>query len=178
MIPMSIHILIDGYNLIRQSPEFSQLDRQDIQLGREALIDMLVEYKKLKHHKVTIVFDGINAPLFSNNRDQVKGIKIIFSRQGESADAVIKRMAAREREKALVVSSDRDIVNFAASRGAATISSPEFEKKAAMAVFMHNGCFDCADDENSGWIPTTKKKGPGRRLGKKARRSRKKIKKI
>ena len=61
---MSIHILIDGYNLIRQSPELSELDRQDIQLGRAALIDMLVVYKKLKHHKITIVFDGVDAPFF------------------------------------------------------------------------------------------------------------------
>ncbi|RLC29392.1 MAG: hypothetical protein DRH32_07465 [Deltaproteobacteria bacterium] len=175
---MSIHILIDGYNLIRQSPELSELDRQDIQLGRAALIDMLVVYKKLKHHKITIVFDGVDAPFFSRNRDQVKGIKIIFSRQGELADAVIKRIAAREREKVLVVSSDRDIVNFAASLGAATISSPEFEKKAAMAAFMGNGFIDSTDDDNSGWIPTTKKKGPSRRLGKKDRRSRIKIRKL
>jgi len=108
----------------------------------------------------------------------VKGIKIIFSRQGELADAVIKRIAAREREKVLVVSSDRDIVNFAASLGAATISSPEFEKKAAMAAFMGNGFIDSTDDDNSGWIPTTKKKGPSRRLGKKDRRSRIKIRKL
>ena len=175
---MSIHILIDGYNLIRQSTELSQLDRQDIQLGRKALIDRLVVYKKLKHHKITVVFDGIHAPLFSQNRDQVNGIKIIFSRQGELADAVIKRMVAREREKALVVSSDRDIVNFAESRGAATISSPDFERKATMAVFMDADVFDGTDDENSGWIPTTKKKGPSRRLGKKDRRNRIKIKKL
>ncbi len=175
---MSIHILIDGYNLIRQSPELSQLDRQDIQLGREALIDMLVIYKKLKRHKITIVFDGTNAPLFSQNRDQVKGIKIIFSRQGELADTVIKRIVAIAREKTLVVSSDRDIINFAASCGAATISSPEFERKAAMAAFMEDGVFNCTDDENIGWIPTTKKKGPSRRLGKRDRRSRIKIKKL
>ena len=175
---MSLHILIDGYNLIRQSSELSQLDQQDIQLGRKALIDRLVVYKKLKHHKITIVFDGIHAPLFSQNRAQVNGIKIIFSRQGELADAVIKRMVAREREKALVVSSDNDIVNFAESRGAATISSPEFERKAAMAVFMDTDAFDGEDDENSGWIPTTKKKGPGRRLGKRDRRSRMKTRKL
>lgn len=175
---MSIHILIDGYNLIRQSPELSELDRQDIQLGREALIDMLVVYKKLKHHKITVIFDGVDAPLFSQNRDQEKGIKIIFSRQGELADAVIKRMVALEREKALVVSSDRDIVNFSESMEAATISSPEFERKAAMAAFMGDAFRDSADDDYNGWIPTTKKKGPSRRLSKRDRRSRKKIGKL
>ncbi|MCD4762468.1 MAG: NYN domain-containing protein, partial [Desulfobacterales bacterium] len=48
---MSLHIIIDGYNLIRQSTTLSDLDGQDIQLGREALLNMLVAYKKIKHHK-------------------------------------------------------------------------------------------------------------------------------
>ncbi|MBU4258375.1 MAG: NYN domain-containing protein, partial [Proteobacteria bacterium] len=49
---MSLHIIIDGYNLIRQSNTLSNLDGQDIQLGREALLKMLAEYKKIKHHKI------------------------------------------------------------------------------------------------------------------------------
>ena len=87
-------------------------------------------------------------------------------------------MVAREREKALVVSSDNDIVNFVESRGGATISSPEFERKVTRAVVMDTAAFDGEDDENSGWIPTTKKKGPGRRLGKRDRRSRIKTRKL
>ncbi|MEN8246931.1 MAG: NYN domain-containing protein [Thermodesulfobacteriota bacterium] len=58
---MAVHIIIDGYNLIRQSPELSYLDRQDLQQGREALLGMLAAYKKIKHHQITVVFDGIDA---------------------------------------------------------------------------------------------------------------------
>jgi hypothetical protein len=61
---MSIHIIIDGYNLIRQSGYLSNLDLQDIQYGRQALIDMLAAYKKIKAHRITIVFDGTRAPQF------------------------------------------------------------------------------------------------------------------
>ena len=157
---MSIHIIIDGYNLIRQSNSFSELDRQDIQLGREALLDTLAAYKKIKRHKITVVFDGTSAPVFSQNRIQVKGIRVKFSRTGESADAVIKRMASREKEKALVVSSDLDIVNFSAAKGTATISSAEFEEKMALAVYMDIKGIEHQDD--GGWIPTTKKKGPSK----------------
>src|SRR4030042_998160 len=110
---MSMHIIIDGYNLIRQSRFFSPLDNQDIQLGRDALIDTLAAYKKVKGHKITVVFDGARAPFFAGSRDQIKGIKIKFSGNGESADTVIKRMAAGEKEKALIVSSDLDVINFA-----------------------------------------------------------------
>jgi predicted RNA-binding protein with PIN domain len=74
---MSIHIIIDGYNLIRQSNSLSDLDRQDIQLGREALLDMLAAYQRIKRHMITVVFDGTNAPPFSQHENRVKGI--IFS---------------------------------------------------------------------------------------------------
>ncbi len=172
---MSIHIIIDGYNLIRQSDSLYTLDRRDIQLGRKSLLDTLAEYKRIKRHKITVVFDGANAPYFSQRKDQIKGIEIKFSRGGESADTVIKRMAAREREKALVVSSDLDVVNFATSKGAATISSHAFEEKIAMSAHMNTKRIE---NEDGGWIPTTKKKGPSRRLSKKKRRDRAKIRKL
>jgi len=173
---MSIHIIIDGYNLIRQSQTFSMIDLQDMQLGREALIDALAEYRKVKGHRITVVFDGTSAVGLGRYHDRVKGVEIQFSRGGETADAVIKKMAAAQREKALVVSSDREIVKFSASARAATISSREFESKLALNVPMHMPFPDENDD--AGWIPTTKKKGPSRRLSKKDRQRRIKISKL
>ena len=145
-------------------------------LGREALVDTLAAYRKIKHHRITVVFDGRHSPLFSQQRDRQKGISIRFSRKGESADDVIKRMARQEREKALVVSSDREVVNSAAASGAATISARQFEAKIEMAAGIDRYSSD--SDDTAGWTPTTKKKGPSRRLPKKLRRNRIKIKKL
>jgi predicted RNA-binding protein with PIN domain len=172
---MSVHIIIDGYNLIRQSASLSFLDQQDLELGRDALVDKLAAYKKIKSHRITVVFDGQHSNLLSQKRDQKKGIAIRFSSRGESADDVIKRMARKEKQKVLVVSSDREVVDSAASDGAATISASKFEKKIAIAV--HLDALE-AEEEPSGWTPTTKKKGPPRRLTKKKRRDRVKIKKL
>jgi len=173
---MPIHIIIDGYNLIRQSAALSAMDEQDIMLGREALVDMLAAYRKIKPHRITVVFDGSRSPAFSPQRNSQKGISMCFSRRGESADDVIKRMAHREREKALVVSSDREVADSASSCGAATISARQFEARIAMAVHIDSPIGGAED--SGGWIPTTKKKGPSRRLPKKKRRSRMKIKKL
>lgn len=173
---MSIHIIIDGYNLIRQSSSLSDLDRQDIQLGREALLETLAAYRRIKHHKITVVFDGTNAPPLSQHENRVKGIKVKFSRKGELADSVIKRMVSREREKALVVSSDMDVVSFAASKGAATIRSSDFEEKIIMAAYMDIKGIE--REGEGGWVPTTKKKGPSKRLSKRKRRDRIKIRKL
>ncbi len=132
---MSIHIIIDGYNLIRQSNHLSEIDLQDIQLGREALIDMLAAYKKIKAHRITVVFDGIGSPTLSRQRDRQKGITMVFSQYGETADTVIKKMAREEGEKALVVSSDLDVMQSVEARGSAIISSTEFENKLILSIY-------------------------------------------
>ena len=51
-------ILIDGYNLIRQSDILRNYERQSLEAGRRALISKLIEYEKKKGHKITVVFDG------------------------------------------------------------------------------------------------------------------------
>lgn len=173
---MSIHIIIDGYNLIRRSNAFSELDRMDIQRGREALIDSLARYKRIKKHRISVIFDGSGAPSFSAHCDHIKGVDIKFSRRGESADAVIKKMAGKLKEKALIVSSDRDITDHALLQGAAVISSPQFEKILIRSPHEYAG-YDESETEN-GRNPTTKKKGPRRRLPKNKRRSRAKIQKL
>ena len=173
---MSIHIIVDGYNLIRQSKSFRRLDRQSLELGRDALVDALSEYKKLKAHKITVVFDGAHTPYPAPDRDHVKGIRIVFSRSGDSADSVITRMARVEKEKALVVSSDRQVQRSSEAFGATSISAEEFETRIVLAVEM--GAAGNDRDEAQGWKPTTKKKGPSRRLPKRKRKHRSKIKKL
>lgn len=164
---MALHIIIDGYNLIRQSPLLSSLDRRDIQLGRMALLDLLAAYKKIKPHRITVVFDGIIDPVFSSDKEKIKGIEVCFSRRPVSADTVIKELASGYREKALIVSSDMDVVRFAEAKGAATISSPAFENKIRAASYYDGAG---TEDEKDGERRTdTRKKGPGRRLSKKMR---------
>jgi uncharacterized protein len=174
---MSLHIIVDGYNVIRQSKQLRILDLRDMQEGRETLQDILVEYRKSKGHRITIVFDGTHAISPDTQRQRFRGIDILFSRNGETADAVIKRMAAREKERALVVSSDREIVSFVTSVGSATIGSRAFEDKMFQAIYCgENGGME--DPPETGWVPTTRKKGPSRRLPKKKRRNREKTVKL
>jgi predicted RNA-binding protein with PIN domain len=174
---MAIHIIIDGYNLIRQSPDLAALDRQDLQLGREALVAMLAAYKKVKAHRITVVFDGSADPALYGSRDRARGIAIRYSQGGEKADDVICRMARREGAKALVVSSDREVMTAAEAAGATVMGSPAFEDKIAMARYMDlKGGGEAV--ESRGWIPTTRKKGPSRRLSKRKRRMQARVNKL
>jgi uncharacterized protein len=173
---MTIHIIIDGYNLIRQSPALSRLDRQDIASGREALVARLAAYRKLKPHRITVVFDGAQAPAFAAARDRVKGIQIVFSRAGEPADAVIVRMAGQERERAIVVSSDAAVARAAESYGAATLDSPAFEARISMAVALEDA--DGPEEEGAARRISTRKKGAGKRLPKRMRQHQSKTAKL
>jgi predicted RNA-binding protein with PIN domain len=174
---MAIHIIVDGYNFIRQSPQLAGLDRQDLQLGREALVDSLAAYKKIKAHKITVVFDGAAQSTIYGPRDRAKGIAIRFSHGGETADDLIRRMACREKAKALVVSSDREVMAAAESAGATVIDSAAFEEKLAIA---HHLALKGGGEtiESKGWAPTTRKKGPSRRLSKRKRKARARVKKL
>jgi predicted RNA-binding protein with PIN domain len=172
-----MHIVIDGYNLIRRSAHFGTLESQDLQAGREALVDALAAYKKIKAFTITVVFDGMGAPLGMPRKDRLKGIELRYSRPGESADTVIKRMAHSQKEKLLVVSSDHEITDYALSHGAAIVSADEFEKRIMMAQMM--GIKGTTEDKvSSGWTPTTKKTGPARRLPKRQRRMKRRISKL
>jgi predicted RNA-binding protein with PIN domain len=175
---MSVHILIDGYNLIRQSPTLSVIDQHSLEEGREALLQLLASYKRVRHHPVTVVFDGADAHYSMEARTSWKGIHVLFSRPGESADSVIKRILTRERDRAIVVTSDKEIAHFAAQHGAATIDAVEFENKMEVARRSDTHKNDSSEGEAKGWIPTTKKKGPARRVPKRRRRSRVKMKKL
>ncbi|MFP4040721.1 MAG: NYN domain-containing protein [Desulfosudaceae bacterium] len=176
---MSLHIIIDGYNLIRQSAELSILDRRDMQSGREALLKMLSAYRSLKPHKITVIFDGAAAPAYYQRRDRANGVSVVFSAPGQTADSLIKNMAAQKRERALVVSSDRDISRFAERQGAAVVGSLEFEQLLTRAVLMESGDSGAEEPEQEPSSRVgTRKKGPSRRLSKKERRHRKKINKL
>jgi len=175
---MSIHIVIDGYNLIRHSPTLSRIEHRGLEEGREALLRRVDSYRKTKHHPVTVVFDGAGADHGIENMLRWKGVHVLFSRLGESADAVIKRIVTREREKIVVVTSDREITRFVSERGAATMDSIEFENKMMLATHPDMYNVDLVEEIGEGWIPTTKKKGPPRRTSKQQRKSHSRIRKL
>ncbi|MGB5986757.1 MAG: NYN domain-containing protein, partial [Desulfobacterales bacterium] len=115
-------------------------------------------------------------PLGAQRRDRFQGIAVRFSRPGELADSVIARMAAREREKALVVSSDAAVLRHARQHNAATMEAGLFEEKVMLAAYLE---FKGAPEtESSGWTPTTRKKGPRHRLTKRQRRNRRRQAKL
>ena len=176
---MAVHIIIDGYNFIRQAMSFRFLQSRDLRQERDLLVDSLVRFKRGRSHGVTVVFDGTRAPFDLPRKQVQQGVEVVFSPPGQTADATIKQMAAREREKALVVTSDREISDFVLRRGAAVIGSADFERLLSTA-WSRNGGEPSADetDDDAGWPGTTRKRGPSFRLSRKERHLKNRLNKL
>jgi predicted RNA-binding protein with PIN domain len=112
-------IIIDGYNLIG-------IYHKDLEKQRNLLIEILIEYRKKKGHNITVVFDGWKTGGLQENQSVIGGVKVIYSRLGEKADSVIKRIISSERQEWIVVTSDRDIEAYAWTSGSVAISSEDF----------------------------------------------------
>jgi hypothetical protein len=175
-----MHILIDGYNLIRQSVDLKRFERQSLEAGRKALIAWLARYHSRKDHRITVVFDGWVSGQPQEERDYSAGIHMIYSPKGVKADDVLKRITASTNEEILVVSSDREIASYAMRKGKAALSSLEFEaivnKQLAAPAdhsFPHLKDEDEQEDDRRG-----NKKGPARKLSRAKRQAQTKIRKL
>lgn len=172
-------ILIDGYNLIRQSDTLRRFEQQSLEAGRRALISRLMEYKIKKGHSITVVFDGWKSGSPEEERDRQGKIDIIYSRYGEKADDVIKRIAAHTMEDIVVVSSDHEIVSYTKKLGKTALTSAEFEvimnKAIASSLETHFAEEKIQEDHDN---RQSKKKGPSRRLPKAKRQAQTKINKL
>jgi hypothetical protein len=176
---MSLILIIDGYNLIRQSPAMREYDREDLEQGRTVLLHRLRAYRRIKQHPVTVVFDGWIHGGPWESKENTAGILVRFSRRGEQADDVIKRLAERHRDKAIVVTSDRSLGEACARQGCAVITAAEFEDRMEMAAYLEFKDMAAEEPETAAaFTKGTKKKGPSRRPPKAKRRRRKVLKKL
>jgi len=169
-----MRIIVDGYNFIRQT-DLRRFENASLEKGRNELIKRLSGYKKAKGHKVTVVFDGILGQSLSEQRDRSAGVSIIYSRRGETADEVIKRIIRTSTEELMIVSSDREIAIAAEQNGFTAVSSQTFSQKVAATDLIYSGySMEKEDDYNL----KKGKKGPSRRIPRRKRTEQRNIKKL
>src|SRR3989442_1077316 len=123
--PMPIHLIIDGYNLLGVRGGL----RGDVEARREQLIRDLAGYRQRKGHPVTVIFDGWRAGHPVERAEWREGLEVVYSKQGEQADAVVKRLAEKYGSACAGVSSDHEIGNFAPGHGSLVITSGDFETR-------------------------------------------------
>lgn len=83
-----------------------------------------------------MVFDGHPDPDLIGEQLQEKNFSVIFPSPEQNADKTIKEIISKETDlrRFFVVSSDREIKNFAKSEGAKPLSCKDFNRKLKSAL--------------------------------------------
>jgi len=127
MAPM--HILIDGYNFLHASAgtdhDWTPLPLED---ARIAIVNFLATRRRPRREQLTVVFDGAGTRYMDVRRENQRGVEVIFSPAGVTADEVIRGTVrdAPNPRSILVVSADREIADFVKRLGAKVIGPLTF----------------------------------------------------
>lgn len=120
-----------------------------------------------------MVFDGWKTGERNERQVGIAGVRVIYSRIGEPADAVIKRIVSMERRQWIVVSSDRDIARHAWAVDSVPVGTDDFLR------FLTRTESDCAldsDEDQMDDLPS--RKGNPRRLSRKEKAVERALKKL
>jgi predicted RNA-binding protein with PIN domain len=117
------YLIVDGHSIIFAWPELRKLHARRSSLAREALIKQLRDYQDWTGVRVVVVFDGKGKKI-----DESSGphdVQIFYSRSGQSADAIVERLACKYAKgyKLIVATSDSMEAETVQACGAEWISS-------------------------------------------------------
>jgi predicted RNA-binding protein with PIN domain len=113
------HLLVDGYNVTKTGYGGLTLEAQ-----RTRLLAGLGGLAARTGAEVTVVFDGAEGTV-PVALPAPRGVRLLFSRRGETADEVLRRLVRHEPQgrPVVVVSSDREVADGVVSAGASAVPS-------------------------------------------------------
>ena len=122
-------VFVDGYNVVNSWDILKKEKSISLESARQKLIDILDNYGAINGCKVILVFDGYKV---AGNRESKyeynKNLVVIFTKDGETADAYIEKEVNHigRKYEVHVVTSDSLEQQTIFQRGAVRISSIEF----------------------------------------------------
>ena len=122
MQPSARYLIVDGHSIIFAWPELLKLHARRSSLGREALLKHLRDYQDWTGVHVVVVFDGKGKKVEATS--EPADVQIFYSRSGQSADAIIERLASKyaKRYELMVATSDSMEAETVHACGAESIS--------------------------------------------------------
>jgi len=93
MLQRTRYLIVDGHSVIFAWPELRKVHERRSSLAREALTRQLRDYQDWTGVRVVIVFDGKGAQVSTTSDSG--DVQIFYSRSGQTADAIIERLASK-----------------------------------------------------------------------------------
>lgn len=129
------YLLVDGYNIIFAWDELQRLAAQDIAAARGALIDILANYQGFRKCRVIVVFDAYKVKGNPGSVQTVHGIKVVYTKEAETADTYIERATyeLRRERRVRVATSDGPEQVIILGHGALHVSARAFHAEVEAA---------------------------------------------
>jgi predicted RNA-binding protein with PIN domain len=120
------HLVVDGYNVTKRGFADISLEQQ-----RGRLVNGLGGLAAQTRAEVTVVFDG--AERVVGLPPAPRGVRVLFSRKGETADDLIRRLVRAEPagRPIVVISSDREVADGVRRHGAYPLGSDTLLRRLA-----------------------------------------------
>ena len=126
---MAVHfLLVDGYNVIYSNPELAALAEDSLDMARKKLSDALCEFKALSKYRIILVFDAHLVAGGLGSVEDYHNIKIIFTKESETADHYIESVAyklGKKNDRITVATSDTMEQIIILGQGAMRISAED-----------------------------------------------------
>ena len=88
------YIIVDGYNIIFSWSDLAELARGNIDAARRKLCDELSSFAGFTKCRLVVVFDGWKQKGNPGEKSQFHNIQVVYTKEGETADAYIESLAA------------------------------------------------------------------------------------
>ena len=122
-------LIVDGYNMIFAWEDLAETAKHDLSAARRHLKDLLTGYAAFRKCRTILVFDSYRQP--GSEKYQDAGIQVVFTREGETADAYIQNLAAQfgGNYRVSVASSDGLVQLSALGSGVLRVSARELRQE-------------------------------------------------
>src|SRR5437870_10766020 len=116
------YLIVDGHSVIFAWPELRRRHERRSSLARDALIKQLRDYQDWTGMRVVVVFDGKGKKV--EGTSEPGDVQVFYSRSGQSADAIIERLASKyaKQFELMVATSDSMEAQTVQACGAESIS--------------------------------------------------------
>lgn len=128
---MADFLLVDGYNILHAWAELKKMLGEDFELARIKLVDILGNYRVVTGIQVIVVFDAHLVKGGYGSKENVDGVEVIYTAEGETADMLIEKIVGQllEKGKVTVATSDWAQQQIVFGKGAVRISARELESE-------------------------------------------------
>ena len=123
------HLIVDGYNMIFAWEELKALAQEGIAFARDRLKDRLANYAAFLGCDLILVFDGYKVQDNPGSVETENGIRVVYTKEGETADAYIEKLVTDlGKDAAVHVATSDALIQLTALRmGTLRMSARELE---------------------------------------------------